>query len=302
MVGAACVRELRSLGALQLILRSRDQLDLTRQADVEDFFAEERPDIVVFAAARVGGIQANATYPAEFAYDNLAMAANVIHAAHRNGTQRLLFLGSTCIYPRVCPQPILEDYLLTGPLEPTNEAYAIAKIAGLKLCQYYRHQYGHLFHSAMPTNLYGPGDNYHSEHSHVAAALLRRFHEASEACSDAVTVWGTGTPKREFLHVEDMARAVVHLLLLENPPDWINIGTGKAIRIRELAEMIASITGYVGRIEMDPSRPDGTPIKVCNIDRIRATGWEPRIGLREGLTRTYSVYQQEVRRKELRAN
>lgn len=294
MAGAAVVRRLkRENGNYRILARTRQELDLTSQNSVQSFFDEQKPEIVVFAAAKVGGIHANSTYPAEFIYQNLVMATNVIHAAHECGTRRLLFLGSTCIYPRMAPQPIAELSLLTSALEPTNEAYAVAKIAGLKLCEFYRKQYGDLFHSVMPTNLYGPGDNYHPENSHVLPALLRRFHEAVESGADSVTIWGTGSPRREFLHVDDLADGVVHLLNIEDPPDLVNIGTGEEISILDLARVVAKTVGFSGRIETDPSKPDGTPRKLSDISRIRATGWAPRISLSEGLKSAYASFLKE---------
>lgn len=301
MVGSAVVRKLERLGATSILTVSRNELDLRRQQDVEDYFAEHRPEVVVFASAKVGGIHANSTYPAEFFYDNLAMATNCIHAAYRNQTSRFLFLGSTCIYPRMAPQPMPEDCLLTGSLETTNEAYALAKIAGLKMCQHYRDQYGVLYHSAMPTNLYGPGDNYHPENSHVLPALLRRFHEAKQAGAPEVVVWGSGKPRREFLHVDDLASAVVHLLQLESPPDWLNVGTGKDISIGELAQLVADVVGYQGKLAFDASKPDGTPIKCTDITRIRETGWEPATGFREGLESTYQSFLQELETQSVRS-
>ncbi len=293
MVGSAIKRKLSSLGADNLILKSSTELDLRNQAATNELFTREHPEVVVFCAARVGGIHANMTYPANFIYDNLAMATNTIHAAYENGCRRFLFLGSTCIYPREAPQPMPESCLLTSPLEQTNEAYAIAKIAGLKLCQYYRQQYGVLFHSAMPTNLYGPGDNYHLENSHVMPALIRRLHEAKSQGLEEVTIWGSGKPRREFLHVGDLADAVVHLLKLDSPPDLVNIGTGQDISIQELAEMIAEVVGYRGIILNDPTKPDGTILKRTDISLINQTGWRPRIGLREGLAQTYQDYLKE---------
>jgi GDP-L-fucose synthase len=290
MVGSALVRRLRARGECELILRDRAQLDLRDAAAVERFFAAERPEVVLLAAARVGGIEANRTFPVEFLEDNLAIALHVIRSAFRHDTARLLFLGSSCIYPREAPQPIPEEALLTGPLEPTNEAYALAKIAGLKLCQYYRRQHGRLFHSVMPTNLYGPGDYYHPERAHVIPALLRRFHEAREAGRPQVVLWGTGTPRREFLHVDDLADACLHLLELPDPPDWINVGTGTDLTIRELAELIREVTGYAGEMVFDTTRPDGTPRKRLDVSRLRATGWAPRIPLREGLAATYQDF------------
>jgi len=293
MVGSALVRCLKRHGARRILTRTRAELDLCDAAAVEAFYASERPEVVILAAARVGGIHANNTFPAEFLQENLAIALNGIHAAHRAGVQRLLFLGSSCIYPKLAPQPIQEDSLLTGPLEPTNEAYAIAKIAGLKLCQFYRRQYGALFHSAMPTNLYGPGDFYHPTNSHVLPALLRRFHEAREQARPEVTLWGTGTPRREFLHVDDLAEACVHLLGLESPPDWVNVGTGTDVSIGELAELVGRVTGYTGRLVFDTSKPDGTPRKLLDVSRIRATGWTPAIGLEDGVARTYQDFLSE---------
>ncbi|MEI6417204.1 MAG: GDP-L-fucose synthase, partial [Verrucomicrobiota bacterium] len=258
MVGSALVRALRTQGCKNLVLRTRQELDLCDAVAVRSFFEKEKPEIVVNAAARVGGIHANSTYPAEFIHENLASAHNIIHEAYRHGVKQLLFLGSSCIYPREAPQPMKEECLLSGRLESTNEAYAIAKIAGLKLCQFYRQQYGVLFHSAMPTNLYGPGDNYHSENSHVLPALLRRFHEAVQTKAPSVTLWGTGKSLREFLHVDDLASALLAVLAMETPPDWINAGSGTDVTIKELAELIARITGFEGKLEWDTTRPDGT--------------------------------------------
>lgn len=303
MVGAAVVRQLRKRGVAEadLITRGRDELDLIRQADVESFFDSQRPDVVIFAAAKVGGIHANETYPAEFIYDNLMMAANAIHAAYQFGTKRFLFLGSTCIYPRMAPQPMPENCLLTGPLESTNEAYALAKISGLKLCQHYRTQYGVQFHSAMPTNLYGPGDNYHPQNSHVMPAMIRRFHEAVREKANEVVIWGTGTPRREFLHVDDLARGLIHLVNLDAPPNLVNVGTGTDISIRELADLIAEITGFTGKICQDTSKPDGTPVKRTNIDLIRSTGWQPSIDLETGVRKTYEDFLQACKNGDLRA-
>ena len=294
MVGSALVKALNGLGCSNIVTRTRDELDLCNQAQTTAFFETEKPDVVLFAAARVGGIHANNTYPAEFIYQNLMMAGNAIHAAHLVGTQRFLFLGSTCIYPRMAPQPMPETCLLTGPLESTNEAYAIAKIAGLKMCQHYRTQYGNMFHSAMPTNLYGPGDNYHPENSHVLPALIRRFHEAKTENKPEVVIWGTGKPRREFLHVDDLAEGVLHLVQLDDPPNLVNVGTGTDISIAEVAQMIAEIVGYGGKISTDESKPDGTPVKRTDISLIESTGWKPSIGLREGLERTYRDFLNET--------
>jgi len=287
MVGSALCRQLISIPDTELILRNRKELDLTDDLSVSAFFREQRPDTVIFAAAKVGGIHANNTFPVEFLADNIRMAVNSIQAAYENGVKRFLFLGSTCIYPRMAPQPIREESLLSSELEQTNEAYALAKITGLKLCQYYRRQYGVMFHSAMPTNLYGPGDNYHAEHSHVLPALIRRFHEAKESNAESVTIWGTGKPRREFLHVDDLASALIHLLKLENPPDWVNVGTSQDIPILDLANLVAKTVGYNGQIKTDPSKPDGTPRKLTDTSLLRSTGWNPTIDLVSGLTSTY---------------
>lgn len=300
MVGSAVVRKLRERGATRLVARTSQELDLRDQSCTDDFFAQEKPEVVVFAAARVGGIYANMTYPADFIYDNLAMAVNAIHAAFKNGCQRFLFLGSTCIYPREAPQPMPENCLLTNPLESTNEAYAIAKIAGLKLCQYYRQQHRVAFHSAMPTNLYGPGDNYHPENSHVLPALIRRFHEAAHEGQHKVTIWGTGKPRREFLHVDDLAEAVLFLLQLDSPPDLVNIGTSEDISIRELADLVAEVVGYEGTISHDLSKPDGTLQKLTDTTLINQLGWRPRIGLKEGIAQTYQNFLQECENRAVR--
>ena len=300
MVGGAIVRRFQHEPGVTLLLRSRKELDLTSQAAVEAFYAAEKPDVAIIAAAKVGGIYANNTYPAEFLFENLAIAANTIHGAYKAGVKRLLFLGSSCIYPKHAPQPMPEDCLLTSALEPTNEAYAIAKITGLKLCQYYRKQYGVLFHSGMPTNLYGPGDNYHPQNSHVLPALIRRFHEAKEAALPEVVAWGTGTPKREFLHVDDLAEASAFLLKLENPPDWINIGTGTDVTIKELTETVAAVTGFKGRITWDASKPDGTPRKLMDVSRLTALGWKAKIGLREGVAKAYGSFLAEKAAGKLR--
>jgi GDP-L-fucose synthase len=290
MVGSALVRRFQRERGVQLVLRGRRELDLTSEAAVDAFYAAEKPDVAIVAAAKVGGILANRTYPADFLYANLAIAANTINGAHRHGVKRLLFLGSSCIYPKLAPQPMTEDCLLTGPLEPTNEAYAIAKIAGLKLAQMYRRQHGVMFHSAMPTNLYGPGDNYHLENSHVLPALIRKFHEAKEGNGREVVAWGTGSPRREFLHVDDLADACAHLLTLEDPPDWINVGTGEDVTIRELTHAVAEVVGFKGTIRWDESKPDGAPRKLLDVSRLGALGWRAKIDLRDGLKRTYASF------------
>ena len=302
MVGSAVVRALEGMGfGERVLVRTREELDLQDQGAVRGFFEEERPGVVFLAAARVGGIYANKTYPAEFLYENLILSANVIDAAWRSGCRRLVYLGSTCIYPRMAPQPIPEDSLLTGPLETTNEAYAIAKIAGLKLCEFYRQQYGVCFHSAMPTNLYGPGDNYHPENSHVLPALIRRFHEAREASAPEVVIWGTGKPRREFLHVDDVADGLLHLAGLEDPPDLVNLGTGEDISIGELAALIAEEVGYEGRLVYDTSKPDGTPRKLTDTRRLHGTGWRHRIGLREGIRSTYADFRRGLESGAIRS-
>ena len=301
MAGGAVVRRLRQQGFENLLLASRSELDLTCQAAVSQFFAKHRPDVVVFAAARVGGIHANSTYPAEFLFQNLMMASNAVHAAWQHGTSRFLFLGSTCIYPRMAPQPIAESSLLTSELEPTNEAYAIAKIAGLKLCQFYRQQYGVLFHSAMPTNLYGPGDNFHPDNSHVLPALIRRFHEAKISGAEVVTIWGSGKPLREFLHVDDLAAGLVHLLQVADPPDLVNIGSGNEISIRGVADLIAEVVGFRGRIANDTSKPDGTPRKLSDIRLIQSTGWSPQVSLKDGLAAAYRDFLAETAADQLRS-
>jgi GDP-L-fucose synthase len=296
MVGSAIVRALRARGAADIVTRTHAELDLASQAQVRAFFAAERPARVVLAAAKVGGIHANNTYPAEFIYENLMIEANVIHEAWRSGVRDLLFLGSSCIYPRMAGQPMREDSLLTGPLEPTNEPYAIAKIAGIKLCESYNRQYGTDYRSVMPTNLYGPGDNYHPENSHVIPALIRRFHEAKVAAAPEVTIWGTGTPRREFLFVDDMAQACLHVMELERATydantqpmlSHINVGTGEDLPIAELAQVVGRVVGYRGRIGFDPSKPDGTPRKLMDVARLRALGWSARMGLEEGLGIAY---------------
>ncbi|PJJ74883.1 GDP-L-fucose synthase [Thermoflavifilum aggregans] len=289
MVGSAILRRLQQLGYTRFVLRTSQELDLRNQAEVFAFFEKEKPDYVFLAAARVGGILANNTYRAEFIYDNLQIEANVIHAAYLSGVKKLMFLGSSCIYPRLAPQPIKEEYLLTGPLEPTNEPYAIAKIAGIKLCEAYRAQYGCHFISVMPTNLYGINDNFDLETSHVLPALLRKFHEAKEHHLPEVVVWGTGKPRREFLYVDDLADACVFLMNHQEEPDLINIGTGEDISIAELAELIRKIVGYKGRIVYDTSKPDGTPRKLLDVSRLHAMGWHHQTSLEEGIRKVYEA-------------
>ena len=303
MVGSAILRQLtaqRDGGApLEIVTRNRADLDLTDQGAVRDFMQKARPDVVILAAAKVGGIVANNSLPAEFIYDNLMIEANVIHQAYTAGVRRLLFLGSSCIYPRDADQPMAEDALLTGRLEPTNEPYAVAKIAGIKLCESYNRQYGTDYRSVMPTNLYGPGDNFHPEHSHVLPALIRRFHAAAQSGQDSVTIWGSGTPRREFLHVDDMAAA--SLFVLDLPKDiyaahtapmlsHINVGMGEDISILELAQMVAQVTGFTGQIVTDPSKPDGTMRKLMDVSRLASLGWHARITLRDGIAQTYRWY------------
>ncbi|MGW1421723.1 GDP-L-fucose synthase [Bradyrhizobium manausense] len=290
MVGSAIVRRL-ARESVNLVTVDRREVDLCNQAAVFDWFARVRPQVIFLAAAKVGGIVANNTLRAEFIYDNIAIASNVIHAAHQNGAEKLMFLGSSCIYPKLAPQPLREDAVLTGPLEPTNEPYAIAKIAGIKMAEAYRSQYGSDFISVMPTNLYGPGDNYHPELSHVVAALIRRFHEAKLAGAKTVAVWGTGTPRREFLYVDDMADACVHLMKTYSGAELINIGTGKDIAIAEFARVVAEIVGYRGEISYDTSRPDGTPRKLLDVSRLDKLGWRATTSLEDGLKRAYEAYQ-----------
>ena len=297
------MRRLQAEGGCEILTRAHHELDLTDQAAVHRFFQVERPDRVILAAARVGGIHANNTYPAEFIYQNLMIEANVVHAAHTTDVQHLLFLGSSCIYPRLAPQPMREDALLTGTLEATNEPYAIAKIAGIKLCESYNRQYGRDYRSVMPTNLYGPGDNYHPENSHVIPALLRRFHEAVQADAPEVVIWGSGTPMREFLHVDDMAEASVFVMRLDDATyqahtqpmlSHINVGTGVDCTIRELAETIARVSGFKGRLTWDTSKPDGTPRKLMDVSRLASLGWRARIGLDEGLHDAYAAFRRSL--------
>jgi len=290
MVGSAVVRRLLATGFSNLVLCTRQELDLTNQVAVDAFFASERPSHVFLAAAKVGGILANSTYPAEFIRDNLAIQTHVIHSAWKHGAQKLLFLGSSCIYPRDCPQPIKEEYLLTGPLETTNEPYAIAKIAGIKMCQAYRRQHGFDAICAMPTNLYGPGDNYHPENSHVVPALLRRFHEAKAANAAEVVVWGSGKPLREFMHVDDLADALLMLMQHYSSAEILNVGSGEEVSIGKLAQLIASTVGYKGAIRFDASKPDGTPRKLLDSSQLAGMAWRSSIPLREGLAGTYTSY------------
>ncbi len=294
LVGSAIVRRLRTEGYNNLLLRSHSELELRSQAAVDAFFAAERPRYVFLAAAHVGGIGANSEYPAEFIYDNLAIQTNVIHAAWRHGAKKLVFLGSSCIYPRLAPQPMPEDALLTGPLEPTNEWYSIAKIAGIKQCQAYRRQYGFDAISLMPTNVYGPGDNFHLENSHVVPALLRKFHEAKQRREPRVTIWGSGTPLREFIHVDDLADAALFLARRYSGEQWLNVGTGEEIAIRDLARLVAEVVGYRSEIVQDLSKPDGTPRKLLDTSRLKALGWRARLGLREGLADTYRWYEAQA--------
>jgi GDP-L-fucose synthase len=294
MVGAALVRRL-AREDIELLTAGRGELDLREQAAVFDWFAKKRPQVVFLAAAKVGGIVANDTLRAEFIYDNIAIAANAIQAAHVSGAEKLMFLGSSCIYPKLAPQPLREDAMLTGPLEPTNEPYAIAKIAGIKMVEAYRSQYGSDFISVMPTNLYGPGDNYHPEYSHVVAALIRRFHEAKVAGAPNVVVWGTGTPRREFLYVDDVADACVHLMKVYSDAELINIGTGEDITINEFARVVARVVGYAGSISFDPSRPDGTPRKQLDIGRLDRLGWRAKTSLDDGIRLAYQAYLSETK-------
>jgi len=294
MVGGAITRYLEKEGYINLVTRTSAELDLRNQQAVQKFFDEERPEYVFLAAAKVGGIVANNTYRADFIYDNLVMETNVIHAAHQFDVRKLLFLGSSCIYPKMAPQPLKEDYLLTGPLEITNEPYAIAKIAGIKLCEAYRDQYDRNFISAMPTNLYGIGDNYHPENSHVLPALIRRFHEAKESSLPAVTIWGSGTPRREFLYADDLAEACVFLMNTYNEKQLVNIGTGEDLTIRELAELIKEIVGYEGILQFDTDKPDGTPRKLLDVSKLHSLGWKHHTSLRDGIARAYADFLQNA--------
>ena len=292
MVGSSIVRQLKARGEKNIVVRTSNELDLRDRSAVNTFFENTKPDLVYLAAAKVGGIYANDTYPAEFLFDNLAIVSNVIDAAHKHKVDKLLFLGSSCIYPRLAPQPISEGDLLTGSLEPTNEPYALAKIAGLKLCDAYRKQYGCNYISAMPTNLYGPGDNYHPENSHVLPAFIRRFYEAVNNDVNQVECWGSGSAKREFLHVDDLSTALIFLMDNYNSEGWVNVGTGVDLSIKELAETIAKIAGYKGEIVWDSSKPDGTPRKLLNVDKMSGLGWSSKITLTDGLKSVYEDYAQ----------
>jgi GDP-L-fucose synthase len=301
LVGSAVVRALRAKGYENLLLAAHRELDLTSQRSVSEFFQRERPQAVIMAAARVGGINANNTRPAEFIRDNLLIQDNVIDSAYRSGAEKFVFLGSSCIYPKLAPQPMKEEYLLTGPLEPTNEWYAIAKIAGVKMCQAYRRQFGFKAISLMPTNLYGPGDNFDLQNSHVLPALIRRFHEAKLLGHATMSIWGTGTPRREFLHVDDLADAVIYLMNSYDDEQIINVGWGEDVTIRELAEMIAAVSGFQGRLAFDPTKPDGTPRKLLDTSRLSALGWKPKITLRSGIEQTYEWFKQHVAEARLSA-
>ena len=293
MVGSALVRAADHLGYSGVLQPSSRELDLTSQAATYAYLAEHRPDEVIVAAAMVGGIHANSTYPADFMYKNLMIATNAIEGSYQAGVRRLIFLGSTCIYPKFAEQPIKEESLLTSALETSNEAYAIAKISGLKMCEFYRRQYGVCYHSAMPTNLYGQGDNYHPQNSHVLPALIRRFHEAKRDGLPEVAIWGTGKPLREFLHADDAAAGILHLLQLESPPDWVNLGCGIDISIGDLARLVMKTVGYEGELTFDASKPDGTPRKLTDISKITATGWAPRIAIEEGVSMAYQSFLDE---------
>ena len=293
MVGSSLVRRLKQEDVELLTAKRKSEVDLRDQAAVNGWFADQRPQVVFMAAAKVGGIVANNTLRGDFIYDNLVVATNVIHAAHVNGTEKLMFLGSSCVYPKLAPQPLREESLLTGPLEPTNEPYAVAKIAGLKLVEAYRSQYGSDFISVMPTNLYGPGDNYHPEYSHVVAALIRRFHQAKASDAAEVVVWGTGTPRREFMYVDDLADACIHLMKNYSSGELINIGTGEDITIAEFARVVAATVGYAGKISFDTSRPDGTPRKLLDVGRLAGLGWRARTSLEDGIRLAYQAYLNE---------
>jgi GDP-L-fucose synthase len=290
LVGSAIVRKLREDGFDNLLLRTHGELDLTRQEEVEKFFEGENPEYVFLAAAKVGGILANNTFPAEFIYTNLCIQNNIIRASYLSGVKKLVFLGSSCIYPKLCPQPIKEEYLLSGYLEPTNEAYAIAKIAGIKMCEFFNRQYGTNFIGVMPTNLYGPNDNFDLETSHVLPAMIRKCHEAKVSNKREVVIWGTGSPRREFLHVDDLADACLYLMVNYDGREIVNIGVGEDLTIRELAEMIAGVIGFKGKLRFDTSKPDGTPQKLLDVSRLNNLGWQAKISLEEGIRRTYDWY------------
>ena len=294
LVGSALVRKFQELGYDNLILKTRSELNLLNQQEVADFFAVEKPEYVFLAAAKVGGIGANSTYPADFVYENIMIQTNIIHAAYKNNTKKLLFLGSSCIYPKMAEQPIKEESLLTGELEPTNDAYAIAKIAGIKMCQAYNKQYGTNYISVMPTNLYGPNDNFDLEKSHVFPALIRKFHEAKINKEAEVVVWGTGTPIREFLYVDDLAEACIYLMNHYNDDKIVNIGTGVGVTIRELAESIAKVVGYEGKLVFDTSKPDGTPIKINDVSYLNSLGWQAKTDLLSGIEKTYNWYKSKL--------
>jgi len=294
LVGSAIVRRLQKGGYKNILTRTHEELDLTDIKTVASFFQRERPEYVFLAAAKVGGILANSTYPAEFIRDNLLIELSIIDAAHRSGVKRLLFLGSSCIYPKHCPQPMKEEYLMTGPLEPTNSAYAVAKIAGIEMCRAYNRQYGTSFLPVMPTNLYGPGDNFDLETSHVLPALIRKFHEAKVKGEKTVTIWGTGTPRREFLHVDDLADACFFLMTNYNGTDLINIGTGKDVTIRELAEIVGRVVGFAGDLEFDTSKPDGTPRKLLDVSKLDSLGWKASMDIEHGLQKTYEWYLEHL--------
>lgn len=301
MVGSALLRRLHS-PRFEVLTESRDRLDLCDPQATRSYLERHRPDLIVMAAARVGGIAANQNAPVEFLADNTRITVSVLDAAYQAGVSRLVFLGSTCIYPRDCPQPQREDALLSGPLETSNEAYALSKIVGVKLCQYYRRQYGVMFHSVMPTNLYGPGDNYDVESGHAVAALIRRFHDAKHNGSKSVSIWGSGTPRRDWMHVDDLADAVAFLLEHPNPPDWVNIGTGNAVTVMRLAESIAEVVGFHGEIQTDPKRPDGTPVKCTDVTQLHQLGWTHRIDLMTGLRQTYQAFLREQESGQLRSH
>jgi GDP-L-fucose synthase len=301
LVGSAIYRRLQSAGYANLIGRRSRELDLTRQAEVETFFAREKPEYVFLAAARVGGILANNTYPAEFIYLNLMIQNNIIHSSYRNGVRKLLFLGSSCIYPKFAPQPMKEEHLLTGELEPTNEPYAVAKIAGIKMCQAYHRQYGTDYISVMPTNLYGPHDNFDLETSHVLPAMIRKFHEAKEGKRPSVEVWGTGSPRREFLYIDDLADACVYLMERYDDPKIVNIGVGEDISIRDLSMLVKKVVGYEGEVAFDTSKPDGTPRKLLDVARLHSLGWRAATGLEEGIRKTYEWYKTNISLREERS-